>query len=147
MRSYRSDMPEERNRVETDQLADLLCAPTQTAAERLAAEGVPGVVVTTGDVLFDMLLETRDRLPERAEEGPYVLATVHRNYNHRRPRAPGGGHAVPGSRGPVLSSSRSTRERVSGSPRQSSRFRRTSIAAVPSRTRTCWRSSAMRPRS
>jgi UDP-GlcNAc3NAcA epimerase len=81
MRSYRSDMPEERNRVETDQLADLLCAPTQTAADRLAAERVPGLVVTTGDVLFDMLLETRDRLPQRAEEGPYVLATVHRNYN------------------------------------------------------------------
>jgi UDP-N-acetylglucosamine 2-epimerase len=81
MRSYRSDMPEERNRVETDQLADLLCAPTATAAERLLAEDVPGTVVTTGDVLFDMLLETRDRLPARSESEPYVLATVHRNYN------------------------------------------------------------------
>jgi UDP-GlcNAc3NAcA epimerase len=81
MRSYRADMPEERNRVETDHLADLNCAPTQAAADRLEAEGVPGAVVTTGDVLFDMLLETRDRLPPRAEEEPYVLATVHRNYN------------------------------------------------------------------
>jgi UDP-GlcNAc3NAcA epimerase len=81
MRSYRADMPEERNRVETDHLADLLCAPTQAAADRLAAEDVAGAVVTTGDVLFDMLLETRDRLPPRAEEEPYVLATVHRNYN------------------------------------------------------------------
>ena len=81
MRSYRSDMPEERNRVETDALADLLCAPTQAAADRLAAEGVPGAIATTGDVLFDMLLETRERLPPRAEEEPFVLATVHRNYN------------------------------------------------------------------
>jgi UDP-N-acetylglucosamine 2-epimerase len=81
MRSYRSDMPEERNRLETDQLADLNCAPTEAAARRLHAEGVTGTVVTTGDVLFDMLLETRDRLPPRAEEDAYVLATVHRNYN------------------------------------------------------------------
>lgn len=81
MRSYRSDMPEERNRVETDQMADLLCAPTQTAAHRLAAERVRGSIVTTGDVLFDMLLQTRDRLPPRADGAPYVLATVHRNYN------------------------------------------------------------------
>ena len=29
LRSYRSDMPEERNRTETDHLSDLLCAPTQ----------------------------------------------------------------------------------------------------------------------
>jgi UDP-N-acetylglucosamine 2-epimerase len=81
MRSYRHDMPEERNRIETDHLADLLCAPTEAAAERLRAESVPGLVATTGDVLFDMLLETRERLPPRAEEEPYVLATVHRNYN------------------------------------------------------------------
>jgi UDP-GlcNAc3NAcA epimerase len=81
MRSYRSDMPEERNRVETDHLADLNCAPTEAAADRLIAEGVPGLVVTTGDVLFDMLLETRERLPAPAEPEPYALATVHRNYN------------------------------------------------------------------
>lgn len=81
MRSYRSDMPEERNRVETDLLSDLLCAPTEGAAARLRDERVPGQVVTTGDVLFDMLLQTRDRLPAGTEEGPYVLATVHRNYN------------------------------------------------------------------
>jgi UDP-N-acetylglucosamine 2-epimerase len=81
MRSYRSDMPEERNRVETDHLADLNCAPTQAAADRLGAERVAGAVVTTGDVLFDMLLETRDRLPAKVAGEAYVLATVHRNYN------------------------------------------------------------------
>jgi UDP-N-acetylglucosamine 2-epimerase len=81
MRSYRGDMPEERNRVETDRLADLLCAPTGAAAERLAREGVRGEVVATGDVLFDMLLESRSRLPAAGERDPYVLATVHRNYN------------------------------------------------------------------
>ena len=35
----------------------------------------------TGDPLADVLLATRERLPGRQVEGPYVLATVHRNYN------------------------------------------------------------------
>ena len=41
MRSYRSDMPEERNRVETDHLADLNCAPTQAARRPPRGGGRP----------------------------------------------------------------------------------------------------------
>lgn len=81
LRSYRDDMPEERNRLEVDGLADLLCAPTRIAAENLEREGVRGEVRVTGDVLYDMLLASRDRLPERTQERPYILATVHRGYN------------------------------------------------------------------
>jgi len=81
LRSFRSDMPEERNRVDTDRLADVLFAPTETAQANLLREGVRGTVHRTGDVLADVLLATRERL-EPAEEGePYLLATVHRNYN------------------------------------------------------------------
>ena len=39
----------------------------------------------TGDVLADVLLSTRDRLPEGGEQGEYVLATAHRNYNTDSP--------------------------------------------------------------
>jgi len=85
LRSWREDMPEERNRVETDRLADVLFAPTEAARENLAAEGVRGEVHVTGDVLCDMLLSCRDRLPESGEDEPYVLATVHRNYNTDSP--------------------------------------------------------------
>ena len=81
LRSYRDDMPEERNRVETDHLSDLLCAPTQSALDNLHAEGAPGHAEVTGDVLYDMLLATRGDIGESGERSPYVLATVHRNYN------------------------------------------------------------------
>jgi UDP-N-acetylglucosamine 2-epimerase len=81
LRSYRLDMPEEANRIETDQLSDLLFAPCEHAREVLVKEGVRGAIHVTGDVLADVLLATRARLPERGEEGEYVLATAHRNYN------------------------------------------------------------------
>ncbi len=81
LRSYRLDMPEEANRIETDELSDLLFAPCEHAREVLVKEGVGGAIHVTGDVLADVLLATRARLPERGEEGEYVLATAHRNYN------------------------------------------------------------------
>jgi UDP-GlcNAc3NAcA epimerase len=81
LRSYRQDMPEEANRIETDELSDLLFAPCEHARDVLVEEGVKGAVHVTGDVLADVLLATRARLPERGEEGGYVLATAHRNYN------------------------------------------------------------------
>jgi UDP-N-acetylglucosamine 2-epimerase len=81
LRSYRLDMPEEANRIETDELSDLLFAPCEHAREVLVKEGVGGSIHVTGDVLADVLLATRARLPERGEEGEYVLATAHRNYN------------------------------------------------------------------
>ncbi len=85
LRSYRDDMPEEANRIETDRLSDLLFAPCEHAREVLLKEGVPGAVQVTGDVLADVLLSTRDRLPEGGEQGEYVLATAHRNYNTDSP--------------------------------------------------------------
>jgi len=81
LRSYRADMPEEANRIETDELSDLLFAPCEHARDVLLEEGVKGAVHVTGDVLADVLFATRARLPERGEEGEYILATAHRNYN------------------------------------------------------------------
>ena len=85
LRSYRDDMPEEANRIETDRLSDLLFAPCEHARQTLISEGVQGTVVVTGDPLADVLLSTRDRLSESGEEGEYVLATAHRNYNTDSP--------------------------------------------------------------
>jgi UDP-N-acetylglucosamine 2-epimerase len=81
LRSNRSDMPEERNRVLTDRLSDLLLAPTQSAAQTLADERVDGRIVVTGDVMCDMLLRTAEELQASPRGGDYVLATIHRNYN------------------------------------------------------------------
>lgn len=85
LRSYRDDMPEEANRIETDRLSDLLFAPCEHARQTLISEGVPGTVVVTGDPLADVLLASRDRLGEGGEEGEHVLATAHRNYNTDSP--------------------------------------------------------------
>ena len=82
LRSYRDDMPEEANRIETDRLSDLLFAPCEHARAVLAEDPqVQGRVHVTGDPLADVLLATRDRLPEGGESGEYLLATAHRNYN------------------------------------------------------------------
>jgi UDP-GlcNAc3NAcA epimerase len=81
LRSYRDDMPEEANRIETDRLSDLLFAPCEHARDVLVEEGVRGAVHVTGDVLADVLLATAKRLPEDGEQGEYILATAHRNYN------------------------------------------------------------------
>ncbi len=85
LRSYRDDMPEEANRIETDRLSDLLFAPCEHARETLVEEGVTGTVAVTGDPLADVLLASRERLGEGVERGEYVLATAHRNYNTDSP--------------------------------------------------------------
>jgi len=83
LRSYREDMPEEHNRIETDRLADLLLAPTPGARANLLAEGIAGRIEVTGDPLCDTLERSRaDVVPA---EGEYLLATVHRNYNTDAP--------------------------------------------------------------
>lgn len=85
LRSHRLDMPEEHNRIETDRVSDVLFAPCEHARDTLLQEEVPGVTYVTGDVLADVLLASRDRLPRSGEEGEYLLATVHRNYNTDTP--------------------------------------------------------------
>jgi UDP-N-acetylglucosamine 2-epimerase len=79
LRSYRDDMPEEANRIETDRLSDLLCAPVPGACSTLSNEGVAGAIHLTGDPLCDALRSWSSRI--RPVAGDYVLATVHRNYN------------------------------------------------------------------
>ena len=86
LRSYRLDMPEEHNRIEVDRLSDVLFAPCEHARDVLLRERVRGTVYVTGDVLADVLLATKGRLPEGGGEGDYVLATVHRNYNTDTPQ-------------------------------------------------------------
>lgn len=90
LRSFNRAMPEEINRVLTDHAADLLLAPTATAAAHLAAEGLTERTVVVGDVMTDVLLAVRDEVagspsPIAAglglETGSYSLATIHRAEN------------------------------------------------------------------
>lgn len=89
MRSFDRRMPEELNRVLTDELATLLLCPSAVAVENLEREHVTGRVVLVGDVMVDvaLLFQPRakaDLAPLAAvgvAAGAYVLATAHRAGN------------------------------------------------------------------
>lgn len=89
LRSFNRRMPEERNRVLTDHLSDLLLCPTETAVDNLRREGITKGVHLVGDVMYDALLDSVERAEsvstvyERLglEPGRYLLATVHRAEN------------------------------------------------------------------
>jgi UDP-N-acetylglucosamine 2-epimerase (non-hydrolysing) len=86
LRSFDRRMPEERNRVVADHLADLLLAPSALAMHNLASEGLGARATLVGDVMVDVLAATRARVaaaPERylptcLRDESYVLATIHR---------------------------------------------------------------------
>ena len=86
LRSYDWSMPEEVNRRLTDHSSDLLFAPGQHAKETLEQEGITENVFVVGDVMYDTLLQLRNRLVETSFDEvsvpeEYVLATVHRAKN------------------------------------------------------------------
>jgi UDP-N-acetylglucosamine 2-epimerase (non-hydrolysing) len=89
LRSFDRSMPEEVNRVLTDQISDLLFTTEASAAENLQREGIAGGTVHfVGNVMIDTLLAHRERaratgapaaLGVRA--GQYGLLTLHRPSN------------------------------------------------------------------
>ncbi len=87
LRSHDWRMPEEINRVLTDQLSDLLLIPSQDASENLLREGISAErIVFVGNVMIDSLhwalRSSTDVLARRAVgKGEYALLTLHRPAN------------------------------------------------------------------
>lgn len=88
IRQEPKDMPEEINRVVTDHLADRLYCCSALARKNLEAEGLGARGEVVGDVMYDLFLTLRPLFrPENmkkkfgVEERPYVLATLHRDFN------------------------------------------------------------------
>ena len=89
LRSGDLAMPEERNRIAVDRVADLLFCPDERSAATLRAEGVPGRIEVVGDVMADAcfrllpIARRRSHVLERLELAPagYLVATVHREAN------------------------------------------------------------------
>jgi len=88
-RSYDKSMPEEINRLLTDQVSDLLFAPTRTTVKNLRKENVQGKVYLTGDVMVDVLLSYQNVAEQesdiirklRLHTKNYILITFHRENN------------------------------------------------------------------
>jgi len=86
LRSFDRSMPEEVNRVLTDQVSDLLFTHSPEAATNLAAEGVGGERVhLVGNTMIDTLVTLEDEFRGRSacadhdlEPGSYLLVTLHR---------------------------------------------------------------------
>jgi len=110
LRSYDRKMPEEINRLLTDQMADLLFTPSIDGNENLGREGIDAKKVhLVGNVMIDTLMRllpkandevlkeltgngpgptgptqnqaTEDTLPHQLIHGPYALVTLHRPSN------------------------------------------------------------------
>jgi UDP-N-acetylglucosamine 2-epimerase (non-hydrolysing) len=85
LRSFDRAMPEEINRLMTDQLADLLFTPSEDGDKNLEREGIPANKIhNVGNVMIDSLVrllpaainQKLNGLPSR-----YVLVTLHRPAN------------------------------------------------------------------
>jgi UDP-N-acetylglucosamine 2-epimerase (non-hydrolysing) len=89
LRSRDRTMPEEINRLLTDQLADLLLTPSQDADANLLAEGIPGERIRfVGNVMIDSLFSQLERAKLSTvredlglEDKDYATLTLHRPSN------------------------------------------------------------------
>lgn len=91
LRSYDREMPEEINRVLTDQISNLLLTPSEDAEENLLKEGIrKDGIRFVGNLMIDSLRTALDRIGEeraplaqRAAAGrvPYIVVTLHRPGN------------------------------------------------------------------
>jgi UDP-N-acetylglucosamine 2-epimerase (non-hydrolysing) len=89
LRSRDRTMPEEINRLLTDQIADLLFTPSTDADQNLLAEGIPPERISfVGNIMIDSLLRNLRRAGEsniKSEMGltdrQYAVLTLHRPSN------------------------------------------------------------------
>lgn len=89
LRSFDRSMPEEINRLVTDQLADILFTPSSDGNEHLADEGVPAdKVFLVGNVMIDTLIQFLPKsdevyltLKQELSLEEFGLVTLHRPSN------------------------------------------------------------------
>jgi UDP-N-acetylglucosamine 2-epimerase (non-hydrolysing) len=85
LRSFDRTMPEEINRLLTDQMADLLFTPSQDGNENLMREGIPsGHIHLVGNVMIDTLIRMLPVATQQKSAGipeRFALVTLHRPAN------------------------------------------------------------------
>ncbi len=90
LRSFNRNMPEEINRIVSDQLSEYLFCPTETAVKNLTNEGLSKETIhLVGDVMYDAALFYKDKAMKNTRilssndlnKKDYILATIHRAEN------------------------------------------------------------------
>ncbi len=89
LRSFNRNMPEEINRILTDDLSHLLLCPTPVAIQNLKNEGKTEGVHHVGDVMYDAILQNIKIANNKSDilsrlkilQKEYYLATLHRAEN------------------------------------------------------------------
>lgn len=85
LRSFNMNMPEEVNRILTDQISNLLFCPTVSACKNLENEGFKfnySKIVLSGDIMLESCNHFSTYITNVQEiSGQYILATIHREEN------------------------------------------------------------------
>lgn len=88
MRSYDKSMPEEINRIITDQISTILFCPTEGAIENLKKEGIKNNIYFVGDLMIELLEKNIEKIMTRniigelgLERNNYYVLTIHRQSN------------------------------------------------------------------
>ncbi len=91
LRSFDRTMPEEVNRLVTDQLADLLFTPSEDGDANLRHEGIPAEKIhRVGNVMIDSLVRLLPAAEQHKMNGlplRYALVTLHRPSNVDDPQS------------------------------------------------------------
>lgn len=101
LRSYWKKMPEEQNRILTDQISDFLFCPTESAIINLKKEGIDKGLLLVGDIMYDAYIYYSDKIKMEKktrfkkilinnninldEKNNFYLLTIHRAENADNP--------------------------------------------------------------
>jgi len=93
LRSFNRAMPEEINRILSDQVSDLLLCPTQISVDNLKAESITEGVHMVGDVMHDATLYAIEKTKNNKNllenlgvaDKPFAVCTMHRAENTDNP--------------------------------------------------------------
>ena len=88
MRSYNKNMPEEINRIMTDNISDMLLCSTKDAVEKLKKENIKNNVYFVGNLQIELLKNVSEKYnnmeilnTNKLSINNFILLTIHRDYN------------------------------------------------------------------
>lgn len=87
LRSFNRTMPEEINRILTDQISDYLFVPSESAKQNLINEGInKNKIFVVGDIMYDVSLYYKEKMQkprwfDDLKLNQFILCTIHRAEN------------------------------------------------------------------